>query len=108
MKLGPAHRNLPASLIEFCRMQRMISPNDSLWGTESETAGAAEISPDAQWMSRLGELPDVRKERVQQLRAELGSGTYDIDSKVDHALDRMIDELPVDDLGRRIINPRRI
>jgi hypothetical protein len=108
MKIGPVQSNMPASLIEFCRMQRMISAGDVITGATGGGADAVEISPRAEWMSRLTSMPDVRHDRVASVRAELQNGTYDADKHFDAALDRMINELPLDDLGQRTTYPRRI
>ena len=52
-----------------------------------------DISPEADMVSRAREIPDVRTDRVQQIRQAIESGEYDTDEKLDLALDRLLDEL---------------
>ena len=70
MKAGPLHVNMPASLIEFCRMQRMLSAGDIYIG------------------GMIGE--DSRAERVNLIRNQIEQGRYE-NGQLDVALDRMID-----------------
>lgn len=51
------------------------------------------LSDSAQLLSRLAELPDVRGDRIAQLRAEIAGGNYETSHKLDVALDRLLDEL---------------
>ena len=52
-----------------------------------------EISPEADLVSRAREVPDIRQDRVNQIRNQIASGTYDSAEKLDVALDRLLDEL---------------
>jgi len=52
-----------------------------------------EISDTANFMSRIAELPDVRQEKVAQVRAAIENGTYLTPDKLDVALDRLLAEL---------------
>ncbi|MDP6556758.1 MAG: flagellar biosynthesis anti-sigma factor FlgM [Pirellulaceae bacterium] len=38
-------------------------------------------------------MPDVRTDRVAELRAQIASGAYETDAKLDVALDRLLDEI---------------
>jgi len=38
-------------------------------------------------------LPEIREERVAELRAALAEGTYDVESKLDLAISRLLDEI---------------
>jgi anti-sigma28 factor (negative regulator of flagellin synthesis) len=49
-----------------------------------------EISNFARLMSRLRQIPDVRQERVQRLRAEIATGVYETEVKLDAALEAML------------------
>jgi len=52
-----------------------------------------DISEKADLVSRLNGLPDVRADRVADLRAQIASGAYETDAKLDVALDRLLDEI---------------
>lgn len=49
-----------------------------------------DISPEADLISRLRDVADVRTNRVAQIRAEIKAGTYDTDEKLNVALDRLL------------------
>jgi negative regulator of flagellin synthesis FlgM len=52
-----------------------------------------DISPEAELVSRVRDLPDTRADRVSELRAQIASGVYESDTKLDVALGRLLDEL---------------
>ncbi len=51
-----------------------------------------DISREADIVSRVHELPDIRADRVAELRASIQSGAYETADKLDVALDRLLDE----------------
>jgi len=51
-----------------------------------------DISQEADLVSRVRDLPDVRSDRVAQIRAEIAAGVYESDEKLDIALGRLLDE----------------
>lgn len=52
-----------------------------------------DISPEADLLSQVHNLPEVRQDRVNELRAQIASGTYETDAKLDAALSRLLDEI---------------
>jgi negative regulator of flagellin synthesis FlgM len=52
-----------------------------------------DISREADFASRVSGLPDIRTDRVAELRAQIASGGYETDAKLDVALDRLLDEI---------------
>ena len=38
-------------------------------------------------------LPEIRHEKVQEIRRQIAAGTYETPEKLDSALDRLLDEL---------------
>ena len=52
-----------------------------------------DISQEADLVSRANSLSDVRADRVAELRAQIASGAYETDAKLDVALDRLLDEI---------------
>ncbi|HEX4132342.1 MAG TPA: flagellar biosynthesis anti-sigma factor FlgM [Pirellulales bacterium] len=52
-----------------------------------------DISPEAQFLTQIGEMPDIRSDRVNQLRAQIASGNYETAAKLDAALERLLDEI---------------
>ena len=51
------------------------------------------ISDVGRFVDQANSLPDIRQDRVQELRAALVNGTYDIDSKLDVTVSRLLDEI---------------
>jgi negative regulator of flagellin synthesis FlgM len=45
---------------------------------------------------RLRALPDVRPDRVSQLKAMIAAGTFDTEHRLEAAIDRMLEELQID------------
>ena len=45
---------------------------------------------------RLRAMPDVRPDRVSQLKAMIAAGTFDTEHRLEAAIDRMLDELKID------------
>lgn len=64
-------------------------------GTVPSSIGAdrVEISPIARMMSEISALPDIRAERVAQVKAEIQAGTYITPEKLDIAIDRMLEDI---------------
>ncbi|HEY6564107.1 MAG TPA: flagellar biosynthesis anti-sigma factor FlgM [Pirellulaceae bacterium] len=52
-----------------------------------------EISPEAEWVSRIEDVSDVRTELVQRIRQEIAAGTYETGEKLDIAIGRLLDEV---------------
>ena len=57
------------------------SPDDSV-----------EISQVATYLQKILEAPDVRQDKVQAVRQSLADGSYDVDARLDEALNRFLDE----------------
>lgn len=52
-----------------------------------------EISPLGQMLDGIGQMPEVRFEKVEAIREQIASGVYETPEKLDIALDRLLDEL---------------
>jgi negative regulator of flagellin synthesis FlgM len=52
-----------------------------------------QISSLGQLLDRLGDVPEIRADRVAQVRAALAQGVYETDDKLSAALDRLLDEI---------------
>ena len=51
-----------------------------------------EISHVARFLSKASELPEVRPEKVASVRAALNQGAYDVEGRLDEALDRLLED----------------
>ena len=50
-------------------------------------------TPIGQVLKKIAALPEVRKEKVMDVRQKLTSGKYDLSDKLDAALDRVLEDL---------------
>ena len=57
------------------------------------SADRAEFSKAAQLLSKLAELPDVRQDLIDRVRAEIAAGAYETPEKLDEAIDRLREDL---------------
>jgi negative regulator of flagellin synthesis FlgM len=59
----------------------------------SSTGDRLDISEAGQIAGRLADVPEMRADRVQELRTAILEGSYETDAKLDIALDRLLDEI---------------
>jgi negative regulator of flagellin synthesis FlgM len=52
-----------------------------------------QISEAGQLAQRMSEIPDIRWDKVNSIRAALAQGTYETDAKMSAALDNLLDEI---------------
>ncbi|MBL9123103.1 MAG: flagellar biosynthesis anti-sigma factor FlgM [Planctomycetaceae bacterium] len=52
-----------------------------------------DISAAGQMLDAIRDLPEIRHERVAQLRAAIADGSYESADKLDGALERLLDEI---------------
>jgi len=58
-----------------------------------DTTDELQLSPAAEMASRLSEIPDIRWNRVNEIKSAIADGTYMTDDKMNVALDRLLDEI---------------
>ncbi len=61
--------------------------------SSSQVSDSLDISEAGQLAGRVADLPDIRADRVAELRAAIQNGTYETDAKLNTALDRLLDEI---------------
>jgi negative regulator of flagellin synthesis FlgM len=52
-----------------------------------------EISPVGRMLDGVNQLPEIRHERVAEIRGQIAAGVYETPEKLELALDRLFDEL---------------
>ena len=52
-----------------------------------------DISDAGRIADQLAEIPEIRAERVQDLRAAIASGAYETDERLNTAVERLLDEI---------------
>jgi len=50
-------------------------------------------TPIGQVLKKIGSLPEVSQKRILGLRQEITKGSYDLNNRLDVALDRVLEEL---------------
>ena len=87
---GPSHIH-GAHQVNPAEAARFAQPTQE---TSGLTGGdEVSISVEADLLARINELPDIRQDRVDQIRAEIAAGTYETDEKLDTAIARLLDEI---------------
>jgi negative regulator of flagellin synthesis FlgM len=69
-------------------------PAESLPTSESlAPSDRLDISEAGRIAAQLSEIPDIRADRVAEIRAALANGSYEALDKLDVAVDRLLDEI---------------
>jgi negative regulator of flagellin synthesis FlgM len=87
---GPGYLDGPQSIKppHRTRAAEPQPPADGLHGPDS-----VELSHEAEVVGRVQDVPDIRADRIAQIRAEIAAGTYETDQKLDVAVGRLLDEI---------------
>lgn len=86
---GPAHVHGP----------QPISPNHGAQPSSPAAPASAapqdelEISDVGRLLEQAQSLPEIRQDRVNSIREALANGTYDVNGKLDSAVERLLDEI---------------
>lgn len=56
-------------------------------------ADTVRISGVGRILSDLSKVPEVRSERVDEIRSQIQAGNYDLSDKLQPAIDRLLDDL---------------
>ena len=60
-------------------------------GDELQISPAAEEA--AHLVEQVKQIPDIRQDRVDAIRAQIAAGTYETDEKIQTAVERLLDEI---------------
>ena len=86
---GPSHVHGAQSIKAPNRLQ----PTQADAIVDNTPVDQVDISAEAQLIDQVHELPDIRTNRVADIRAQIEAGSYDTDEKLDVALGRLLDEI---------------
>ena len=87
---GPASVHGPQPINSPHRVKAAESPRPASRVGQTDQL---DISPEADMVSRVREMPDIRADRVAEIRKAIQDGTYETEEKMGMALDRMLDDL---------------
>jgi negative regulator of flagellin synthesis FlgM len=89
---GPAHLHAAQSVNPPHHSSRASKPAGAQVSSLAQL-DQLDISQEANLVSRVRDLPEIRQDRVAEIRAQIASGTYETDAKLNGALDRLLDEI---------------
>lgn len=78
--------------IEFQRIQPQ-PPADSVHSVPGGIGDRVEISEVARLLDKLASVPEIRMDRVEELRALIESGKYETPERIAGAVERILEEL---------------
>jgi negative regulator of flagellin synthesis FlgM len=87
---GPAHIHGAQPINAPHRTQ---APAETRSPDYLQGADQLDISQEADLISRVRDLPDIRADRVEQLREAIAAGTYETADKLELAVERLLDEI---------------
>ncbi len=87
---GPSHIHgaQPISAPHRAQASQASNPGGYVRGADQ-----LDISREADLVSRIRELPEIRADRVAELKAAIASGTYETADKLDIAVGRLLEEI---------------
>jgi negative regulator of flagellin synthesis FlgM len=87
---GPAHLHgaQPVGPPHSSRVAKPASPSHP-----APIQDELEISDVGRFVDQVRDLPEVRHDRVNEIRAKIADGTYETDEKLDIALGRLLNEI---------------
>ncbi|MBN2291207.1 MAG: flagellar biosynthesis anti-sigma factor FlgM [Pirellulales bacterium] len=81
--IGPPHNNR-ISKPETNSSSAPINDELQISSAAQEAAGMVE---------KVNQIPDIRQDRVDAIRAQIEAGTYETDEKIQTAVERLLDEI---------------
>jgi anti-sigma28 factor (negative regulator of flagellin synthesis) len=70
---------------------RAVQPTSA--SPASSIGDRLDISEAGQIAGRIAEMPDIRADRVRDIRAAILNGTYETEARLGTAVDRLLDEI---------------
>ena len=86
---GPSHIHGPQSIKAPHRLQSVQAEST----VDHTPIDQVDISAEAQLIDQVHDIPDMRADRVSEIRAQIDAGVYETDEKMEIALGRLLDEI---------------
>lgn len=86
---GTSHVHAAQSLAAPHRSTATAAPS----APSTQGVDQLDISPQADLINQVKDLPDIRADRVADIKARIAAGTYDTEKNLDIALSRLLDEI---------------
>ena len=88
MKIPP---NLPSQQVQGVKAYNSQVAKDSTSGKVK--ADSVSVSSEAQFLNAVSQIPDIRQEKVDEIKKAIKDGTYLTDEKLNAAIDNLIQDL---------------
>ncbi len=88
-EVSPINRPVAPTLDPQTRTARTKPQADTTTRGEDQV----QLSNTAQLLSKIADLPDVRQELVDRVKASIAEGTYDTEDKADAAIDGLLEDI---------------
>ncbi len=94
---GPAQVHGPQAISgpHTARAAKSSSPVESsaIYDEVNISDSAHSVFDSARLVEQAKQAPDIRQDRVNSIRAQIASGTYETSGKLDTAVSRLLDEI---------------
>ena len=87
---GPAHLHGPQA-VSSPHVSRASQPNTT--SESSAIRDELQLSDAARLVEQVHQAPDIRQDRVDSIRAQIASGTYETPEKLNVAVEHLLDEI---------------
>lgn len=87
--ISPVHRPVAPTIDPHHRSAKASVKAD----TTTRGNDQVELSPRAQLLSKIADLPDVRQGLIDRVRASLDDGTYETEARTNAALDGLLEDI---------------
>ncbi len=88
-QVGPIDRTSSASGVR----RDVVDIGGAVPAPPERPGDRVELSDHARYLDHLRRLPDVRHDRVREIRAAIRNGDYETDEKFDVAVNRLFEDL---------------
>lgn len=87
---GTSHVHAAQSLAAPHRSTAAAAPTAT---PSTQGVDQLDISPQADLINQVKDLPEIRADRVADIKARIANGTYETENNLDLALSRLLDEI---------------
>jgi len=87
---GPTHLHgaQPIGAPHTSRLSKPSAPNQP-----GQIQDELDISDAARLVDQVRQMPEIRQDKVDEIRAKIAEGTYETDEKLEIAIGRLLDEI---------------
>jgi negative regulator of flagellin synthesis FlgM len=87
--VSPLHRPAAPTLDPQVRPSKPQASVDTARRGEDQV----ELSDKAQLLSKIADLPDIRQDMIDRVKASIADGSYETEDKTDAAIDNLLEDI---------------